>query len=73
MAVHWSTVGVIGAAGALAGGWIKDHFPPAWSALHLPCGAPFSYFQTIILLHLVIAWAIAVPLLRRVGKSPPAN
>ena len=71
MAVHWSTVGVIAAAGALAGGWIKDLFPPTWSALQLPCGAPFSYFQTIILLHVIIAWFIAVPLLRRVGKNPP--
>ena len=69
MAVHWSTVGVIGACGALAGGWIKDHFPRAWGGVLLPGGAPFSYFQTIILLHLVIAWGIALPLLRSVGKK----
>jgi hypothetical protein len=68
MAVHWSIVGVIGATGALTGGWIKDHFPSAWSTLPLPCGAHFSYFQTIILLHLIVAWAIALPLLWRVGK-----
>lgn len=69
MAVHWSSVGVIGAGGALAGGWIKDHFPRAWGGVLLPGGAPFSYFQIIILLHLVIAWGIAWPLLRSVGKK----
>lgn len=69
MAVHWSSVGVIGAGGALAGGWIKDHFPRAWGGVLLPGGAPFSYFQIIILLHLVIAWGIALPLLRSVGKK----
>ena len=69
MAVHWSSVGVIGACGALAGGWIKDHFPRAWGGVLLPGGAPFSYFQIIILLHLVIAWGIALPLLRSVGKK----
>ena len=69
MAVHWSTVGVIGAFGALAGGWIKDHFPSAWGGLVLPGGVAFSYFHVIILLHVVIAWSIALPLLRGVGKT----
>ena len=69
MAVHWSTVGVIGAFGALAGGWIKDHFPRAWGGVVLPGGVAFSYFHTIILLHVVIAWGIALPLLRGVGKT----
>ena len=69
MAVHWSSVGVIGAAGALAGGWIKDHFPRAWSGVLLPGGAPFSYFQVLILLHVVIAWGIALPLLRGVEMT----
>ena len=71
MAVHWSSVGVIGAAGALAGGWIKDHFPRAWGSVLLPGGAPFSYFQVLILLHVVIAWGIALPLLRSVRPPEP--
>ncbi|MCE9609581.1 MAG: hypothetical protein K8R23_05165 [Chthoniobacter sp.] len=69
MAVHWSSVGVIGAAGALAGGWIKDHFPHAWGGLLLPGGTPFSYFQILILLHVLIAWGVALPLLRGVGRD----
>ena len=68
MAVHWSSVGMIGAFGALAGGWIKDHFPRAWGGVMLPGGVPFSYFHVIILAHLLIAWCIALPLLRSVGK-----
>jgi len=67
MAVHWSSVGVIGALGALAGGWMKDHFPRAWGGLVLPGGVAFSYFHAIILLHLLVAWGIALPLLRSVG------
>ena len=70
MAVHWSSVGVIGAFGALAGGLIKDHFPREWGALVLPGGVAFSYFHAIILLHLLIAWGLALPLLRSVGKKP---
>ncbi len=66
MAVHWSIVGLLGALGPLTAGWIKDHFPPAWSALALPCGAAFSYFQILIVLQIAIAWGIALPLLRRV-------
>ncbi len=63
MAVHWSTVGIIGAIGALLGGWIKDHFPAAWGAHTLPLGAAFSYFHVLIALQVLLAWAVALPLL----------
>ncbi len=68
MAVHWSFVGVIGALGAISGGWIKDHFPAAWSAHPLPCGASFSYFHVLIALQVLLAWGVAWPLLRTVQK-----
>lgn len=68
MAVHWSSVGVIGALGALAGGWIRDHYPTNWNGLVLPGGVAFSYFHAIILAHLIVAWGVALPLLRGVGK-----
>jgi hypothetical protein len=63
MAVHWSTAGVIGSMGALAGGWIKDHMPPAWTHWTVPGGATFSYFHVLILLQLLLAWGVALPLL----------
>ena len=65
MAVHWSLVGLMASSGPMLAGAIKDHFPAAWSAHLLPCGAAFSYFQIIILLHALVIWLIAVPLLRR--------
>jgi hypothetical protein len=63
MAVHWSFVGLIGALGALAGGWLKDHVPASWSAIAVPGGAPFSYFHVIIAVQVLLAWAVALPLL----------
>ena len=65
MAVHWSAVGLMASIGPMIAGYIKDHFPVAWSTHHLPGGAPFSYFQIIILLQVLILWFVAVPLLRR--------
>jgi len=62
MAVHWSIVGVVSAAGPLLGGWIMDHFVSHPSSLILPNGLPFSYIHAILLLHLLITWLIALPL-----------
>jgi len=72
MAVHWSFVGVIGAFGALSGGWIKDHLPAAWNAVVLPAGASFSYFHVLILLQVLLAWGVALPLLWSVRESARA-
>jgi MFS family permease len=69
MAVHWSTAGLIGAVGALAGGWIKDHMPVAWSQWTVPGGAAFSYFHVITLLQLLLAWGVALPLLASVRET----
>jgi MFS family permease len=69
MAVHWSTAGLIGSVGALAGGWIKDHMPPAWTTHVLPGGTHFSYFHVLILLQTLLAWCVALPLLASV-KDP---
>ncbi len=68
MAVHWSFVGVIGSMGALTGGWIKDHVPPSWNALTVPGGAPLSYFHGIIALQVILAWGVALPLMRSVRE-----
>jgi hypothetical protein len=69
MAVHWSTAGLIGSVGALSGGWIKDHMPPAWTTHVLPGGTHFSYFHVLILLQTLLAWCVALPLLASV-KDP---
>lgn len=65
MAVHWSLVGLMSSIGPMLAGFIKDHFPAALSRLTLPCGAPLSYFQIIIVLQVALIWFVAAPLLRR--------
>ena len=75
IAVHWAAVGGIGAFGALLGGWIKDHFPHAWTSLLLPAGGRLSYFQLLVLLQALIAWTAALPLQLTLAKdthSPPS-
>jgi MFS family permease len=72
MAVHWSFVGVIGALGALSGGWIKDHMPAAWGTVMLPAGASFSYFHVLIILQVLLAWGVALPLLWSVTQPRSA-
>ena len=69
-AVHWASVGGIGAFGALLGGWIKDHFPYAWTSFLLPAGAHCSYFQLLVLLQALIAWTVALPVLLSLAKDP---
>ena len=69
IAVHWASVGAIGAFGALLGGWIKDHFPHAWTLVILPAGAHCSYFQLLVLLQVLIAWSAALPLLLSLAKD----
>jgi len=73
MAMHWSSVGVIGSLGALTGGWIKDHMPHAWTSWTVPGGAHFSYFHILILLQLFLAWGVALPLLSRVKEPRQEN
>ena len=69
MAVHWASVGCIASLGALSGGWIKDHFPPALASIVLPFGAHCSYFQVLVLLQALIAWSIALPILVSVKEE----
>ena len=73
MAIHWSSVGLIGALGALTRGWITDHMPPAWSAWTLPRGASFSSFHVLILLQVLHPWLVALPLLAGVTEPPQAE
>jgi MFS family permease len=66
MAVHWSVVGLIGAAGPVVGGAIMDGMDafmrtrPAWT---MPTGTVFGFFHLLILVQLVLTWLVAVRLL----------
>jgi MFS family permease len=52
MGMHWTIVGVIAALGPLAAGWTKDHFH----------SDRLTYYQFLVLLHVAITWAVALPL-----------
>jgi hypothetical protein len=65
MGVHWSLVGLIGACGPLAAGWIKDHVHFDGLRTLIPGGAPLSYFHVLVALHLFLAWAVVWPMFRK--------
>lgn len=69
MAVHWTLVGLLSAAGPVAGGWIKDYFTAHPIDLQLYAGTPFSYFHILILLHNVMIWFVMLPLLMKIQKK----
>jgi hypothetical protein len=65
MGVHWSLVGLIGACGSLAAGWIKDHVSFGATPVLMPGGAPLSYFHVLVAIHLLLAWAVVWPIFRK--------
>ena len=68
MAVHWCAVGLAGAAGPLIGGWIMDVLARHPIAVTLPNGIPLGFFHVLVGLHMLLAWAVALPLMLRVQR-----
>jgi MFS family permease len=66
MAVHWSIAGVGGAAGAVLGGWLKGFAASQGSFLLPGHGYPFDL---LVLLHVAIAWLVALPLSGRLARE----
>ena len=66
MAVHWSLVGALSAAGPIVGGWIKDYFVAHPVDLALYAGTRFSFFHAIMLLHALLVWGAMLPLLFKI-------
>lgn len=67
MAVHWTTVGFLGAAGPFVGGGIADLLrahPLSWT---LPSGHPIGFLQPLLVLHALGIWFVALPLLRSIS------
>ncbi len=69
MGMHLAAVGVLGAAGALLAGAIKDHVGVTGFQLR-PDWAPFSYFQVLILVQVSLVWLGAIPLACRLAAGP---
>jgi MFS family permease len=69
MAVHWSLVGVLSAAGPIAGGWIKDYFTAYPIDLLLYGGTHFSYFHIMVALQGLLTLLVMLPLLLKVSRQ----
>lgn len=70
IAVHWSVVGLMAAAGPLFGGIIMDYFTDNPIKMHLITGEGFSYFHVLISMYYIIAMFICAPLLMKVRTQP---
>lgn len=66
MAMHWSSVGAMAALGPFCGGLFLDLWEARQWRVSVPWGASFTFFQGLVLLHVLIAWTLAIPCLRRV-------
>lgn len=69
MAVHWTVVGGLSAAGPIVGGWIKDYFTIHPLDFQLYAGTEFSYFHILIILHALLIWLVMMPLLLGIRKK----
>ncbi|HQL88818.1 MAG TPA: MFS transporter [Lentisphaeria bacterium] len=66
MALHWTAVGVMSAAGPVVGGMVMDALEGASFPFRCPFGLPFTYHQLLVLMHILVGWLIALPLLKKV-------
>ena len=69
MAVHWSMIGLLSAAGPIAGGWVKDYFTAHSIDLRLYAGTPFSYFHVMVVFQSLLVWFAMLPLLVKISKK----
>lgn len=68
MAVHWTLVGALSAAGPVVGGWVKDWFTAYPTGILLYAGTELSYFQVMVLAHNAMIWFMMLPLLMKISK-----
>lgn len=68
MAVHWSAVGLLGAAGPLIGGRFMDWYSAQGIKWVMPSGTPFAFLHGLILIQMAIAWMIGVRLMLKIQQ-----
>jgi HEAT repeat protein len=68
MAVHWSTVGLIAAAGGVTAGLIMDFFAAHPVGRLLPTGIRFSFHHFLVIIHALIIWGAVTPMLLRISR-----
>ena len=69
MAVHWTLVGLLSAAGPVAGGWVKDWVTAHPTGIRMFAGTEFSYFQIMLLIHGAMIWGVMLPLLMKITRQ----
>lgn len=62
MALHFTLIGVIGAAGPLLGGFILDHFPTDGLSWHLFGQTKVHFIHLLVLFHVGVCWFLALPI-----------
>jgi MFS family permease len=74
MAVHMCVIGVLTAGGPLIGGRIVDYFIAHPTSIRLAGGTLLNYTQILHVLHAILVWTVAVPLMMRVrARREPLN
>jgi MFS family permease len=66
MAVHWTLIGLVGAAGPIVGGYVVDWMTAYPSRLRLFGGTRLDFMQVLVVLHAAVIWVAALPLMLRV-------
>lgn len=66
MAVHLSVVGIMASMGSLTAGRIVDAFPTAKTDWIMPTGSHFGFIHLNLLIHIILAWCVAIPMLLKV-------
>lgn len=69
MAVHWTLVGLLSAAGPVVGGCVKDWFSAHPTGIQLYAGTECSYFQIMIIAHNAMLWFVMLPLLVKIARK----
>ncbi len=68
MAVHWSVIGLMAAAGPTVGGLVVDHFDALGFHWLMPTGTKFGFFHALIILQVLICCTVAIPLMLRIQQ-----
>jgi HEAT repeat protein len=66
MAVHWTIVGLLGAAGPLCAGVVADFFAAHPSSWTLFGGTHFHFVHVVAIAHMLLVWLVALPILKRI-------
>ena len=72
MAVHWTLIGIMGAAGPMLGGYIVDRFPAGGLSWNLIGGTRVHFIHLLALIHMGVCWLLALPVFMsvRVRREP---